>query len=253
DNFIRFSFGDSTVKRIIDCEYDIDLNHKDNAYNTLFIPSKEVLTAFRAIAITREQFGMSGFDDTYYDLILALRVPAQELSVNLLNKLNEDLENLFEGVIVQNSSSHGDKLPFIFKKGNTEFTMPLTAEGIKKIGILTTLIRNRKLTQNTILFMDEPETALHPRAVRNLAEMIVDMSKAGVQIFLSSHNYFMIKQLAIIAKKRKSDINCISLKKNVDKQIEYDIQNIKDGLPNNPIIEEALQMFNEDIQTVLGI
>ncbi|MNE57503.1 hypothetical protein D3C80_1524730 [compost metagenome] len=30
-----------------------------------------------------------------------------------------------------------------------------TAEGIKKIGILTTLIKNRKLRKNTVLFMDE--------------------------------------------------------------------------------------------------
>jgi len=125
--------------------------------------------------------------------------------------------------------------------------MPLTAEGIEKVGILTTLIRNRRLKKKTILFMDEPETALHPKAVRSLAEMIVTLSKADIQIFITSHNCFLIKQLAIIAKRDNTDINCVSLIKEKDKPVRYTIEDMKNGLPDNPIIEEALAMFNEEI------
>jgi predicted ATPase len=68
--------------------------------------------------------------------------------------------------------------------------MQLTAEGIKKIGILTTLIRNRQLNANSVLFLDEPETTLHPEATRELVEMLMLMARAGMQIFLATHNYF---------------------------------------------------------------
>lgn len=34
---------------------------------TLFIPPKEILTTFSAIAATREALEIYGFDDTYYD------------------------------------------------------------------------------------------------------------------------------------------------------------------------------------------
>jgi len=41
----------------------------------------------------------------------------------------------------------------------------VTAEGIKKIAILDTLLGNRYLDTSSIVFIDEPEAALHPQAV----------------------------------------------------------------------------------------
>lgn len=244
---LYFSFGERTVNTITDCSEHI--NEHSN-FNALFIPAKEVLTAFEAIAATRENLLIPGFDDTYYDLIKALRIPTQKGKISSeLTRVNMDLEELFEGVVMQGNKD----MPFLFKKGNTEFTMPLTAEGIKKIGILTTLIRNRQLIKNTILFMDEPETALHPKAVRGLAEMIVNMSNAGVQIFITSHSYFMVKQLSIIARREQIDMNCFSLSKELNQPISVAIENMKFGLPDNPIITEALKMFDEDVKVELGI
>jgi len=241
---IQFSFGDTTTNSIVDCTENNNIDSFSDSFNALFIPAKEVLTAFEAIAITREQFNMVGFDDSYYDLILDLRVPAQQGKVNNdLMSVNKSLESLFEGVISQGTKEN----PFIFKKGKMEFSMPLTAEGIKKIGILTTL------RKNTVLFMDEPETALHPKAIRFLAEMIWSMSNAGVQIFITTHNYFLIKQLSIIAKKENKDINCFSLSKENGQPVQYQLENMKNGLPDNQIIREALDMFNEEIKSDLGL
>jgi AAA15 family ATPase/GTPase len=247
---IQFSFGESTFSNIIDCTEDVNINAFQEDFNVLFIPAKEVLTAFEAIAITREQYNMLGFDDSYYDLIRDLRVPVySERTSPEFSDVNKGLENLFEGFISQGPSDN----PFIFKKGKTEFGMPMTAEGIKKIGILNTLIGNRKLRKNTILFLDEPETALHPKAVRFLAEMIYLLSVAGVQIFLTSHNYFLIKQLALIAKREKTDINCLSFNKEMGQSVSYLISNMRNGVPDNQIIKEALEMFNEELKTDLGL
>lgn len=247
---IHFSFGESTATNIVDCTEDHEIDKAQDERNSIFVPAKEVLTAFDAIALTRERFNIIGFDDTYYDLILDLRVPVQQGRViNEFSQVNNELEKLFEGTIVQGTKEN----PFLFKKGKTEFSMPLTAEGIKKVGILTTLIKNRRLSRNTILFMDEPETALHPKAVRSLAEMIVMMGNAGVQVFITSHNYFLIKQLAIIAKRDKTSINCFSLKKDRDQPISYDISDLRNGIPDNQIINEALEMFNDEIKLDLGI
>lgn len=245
---VKFSFGESTTKTIKDCTENEYVDPFLEGFSTVFIPAKEVLTAFEAIALTREQYDMPGFDDTYYDLIKALRVPTVQGNVIAgLREVNELLEHLFEGIIQQGSR----EMPFVFKKGNSVYSMPLTAEGIKKVGILTTLIRNRVLGRHTVLFMDEPETALHPKAVRSLAEMIYKMSECGIQVFLTSHNYFMIKQLSIIAKREKKRVNCISLVKERDKEVEYSVSNLQDGLPENPIISEALEMFKEEVKTDL--
>ncbi|MCH7396907.1 ATP-binding protein [Belliella sp. DSM 107340] len=242
---IHYSFGDRTEKVIPNCSEHIETLPPDTI-NALFIPAKEVLTAFNDIRNIRElQFGV-GFDDTYLDLIKALNIPTSKGKVaSELSQVNRSLEDLFEGKIEQ---TRQNDQPFIFKKGNQQFAMQQTAEGIKKIGILTTLITNRQLGKGTILFMDEPETALHPDAVRQMVEMLVAMSKAGVQIFLASHSYFVVKQLANCAKRDELDVSCWNLKREVSKPVSSSFHNLIDGvLPSNSIVDEALKMYDEEI------
>jgi predicted ATPase len=247
---ICFSFGERTERSISTCIDDIK-QLPPNSINALFVPAKEVLTAFSDIRNIRDNFYGVGFDDTYLDLIKALDLPttkgrvAEELSL-----VNKTLENLFEGKIEQTGQQDQ---PFIFKKGNQQFAMQQTAEGIKKIGILTTLITNRQLGKGTILFMDEPETALHPDAIRQMVEMLVAMSKAGVQIFIASHSYFVIKQLANCAKRDELNISCWNLIREDNKPVNNSFHNLIDGvLPSNSIIDEALAMFNEEINIDLN-
>lgn len=242
---IYYSFGDRTEKVIPNCSEHIDALPPDTI-NALFIPAKEVLTAFNDIRNIRElQFGV-GFDDTYLDLIKALNIPTSKGRVaSELSQVNKSLEDLFEGKIEQTGQN---EQPFIFKKGNQQFAMQQTAEGIKKIGILTTLITNRQLGKGTILFMDEPETALHPDAIRQMVEMLVAMSKAGVQIFLASHSYFVIKQLANCAKRDQLNISCWSLRRDLGSSVSNTFHDLIDGvLPTNSIIDEALKMYDEEI------
>ncbi|MDI9881864.1 AAA family ATPase [Flectobacillus longus] len=242
---IYFSFGERTEKSISTC-IDHVVPLPNNTINALFIPAKEVLTAFNDIRNIRElQFGV-GFDDTYLDLIKALNIPTTKGRVaNELSQVNQTLEDLFEGKIEQTGLN---EQPFIFKKGNQQFAMQQTAEGIKKIGILTTLITNRQLGKGTILFMDEPETALHPDAIRQMVEMLVAMSKAGVQIFLASHSYFVIKQLANCAKRDELNVRCWNMRREDGKTIINSYHDLIDGvLPSNSIIDEALKMYDEEI------
>jgi AAA15 family ATPase/GTPase len=241
---IYFSFGDRTEKSISSANEPKPL--PDKAINALFVPAKEVLTAFTDIRNIRDNFYGVGFDDTYLDLIKALDLPTTKGKVaNELTQVNKSLENLFEGKIEQTGQK---EQPFSFKRGNQQFAMQQTAEGIKKIGILTTLITNRQLGKGTVLFMDEPETALHPDAIRQMVEMLVAMSKAGVQIFIASHSYFVIKQMSICAQRDKLNINCWNLSRENGKLAENSYHNLIDGvLPSNSIIDEALKMFDEEI------
>jgi predicted ATPase len=96
------------------------------------------------------------------------------------------------------------------------------------------------------LFLDEPETALHPRAIRHLSKIIVRLAALGVQIFLSTHNYFIIKQLSICARKENTSIFCFSLL-NKQENIETHFADLKDNMPRNPIVDEALELFDEDV------
>ncbi len=248
---IYFSFGEKTESSIPSCVEHVK-SIPEGSINSLFVPAKEVLTAFNDIRYIRENFYGKGFDDTYLDLIKALALETTRGRVgDELSSVNKSLENLFEGKIEQTGQQDQ---PFIFKKGNQQFAMQQTAEGIKKIGILRTLITNRQLGKGTILFMDEPETALHPDAVRKMVEMLVAMSKAGVQIFIASHSYFVIKQMAICSKREQLPIMCWNLEKEISKPVTNSFHNLIDGvLPDNSIVNESLAMYNDDIKISLGL
>lgn len=247
---LYYAFGDRTDRNIPICIEHVD-SIPLNTMNALFVPAKEVLTAFSDIRNIRDNFYGVGFDDTYLDLIKSLDLPTtQGRVVTELSQVNKSLEDLFEGKIEQTGQK---EQPFVFKKGNQQFAMQQTAEGIKKIGILTTLITNRQLGKGTVLFMDEPETALHPDAVRQMVEMLVAMSKAGVQIFIATHSYFVIKQMAICSKRDGLDISCWNLQRELGKPVISSFHDLKDGvLPNNSIIDEATRMFDQEINVDLN-
>lgn len=246
DDRLHFTFGESTNTTIVDSQENIKPIHEN--FRCLFIPAKEVLTPLKAIRATRDNLHIPGFDDTYLDLIKALVIPTQKGKITEeLKEVNQKLEDLFEGHIEQ-----GDDDDFVFKKGNIEFQMQLTAEGIKKIGILTTLIRNRQLNANSLLFLDEPETALHPEATRELVEMLMLMAKAGIQIFIATHNYFVLKQLYLSANRDDIKTKCYALSKEKGESVKCNIYDLKEHFPENAISEEAIRMADEEIKLDLG-
>ncbi|HIE01066.1 MAG TPA: ATP-binding protein [Thiotrichaceae bacterium] len=245
---LSFSFGKSTKNTIKHCTENVK-PVKEN-YNTLFIPAKEVLTASQAIKFTREPHFLAGFDDTYLDLIKSLEMPAPLNTISEpFSEINDKIANLFEGSIKR---VERENEAFIFQQGSQEIAMPLTAEGIKKIGILTTLINNRQLRSGSILFIDEPESALHPKAIRLLMDIIMKIASNGIQIVMSTHSYFVIKQLSINARKENRAISCFSLSK-AGYDINHSVSDLREGLPSNPIVEEALKMFDQEIKLDLGL
>ena len=70
----------------------------------------------------------------------------------------------------------------------------------------------------------------------------------GIQIFIASHSYFVIKKLYLNALKRKSSIPCISMSK--ENGIQY--YDLLDGMPDNSIINESVRLYEEEINEVLG-
>lgn len=237
---IEFQFPNSTYRTINDCPEQVP--PVGIHFNCIFIPAKEVLTAFNTIKYVRERLFLPGFDDTYLDLIKALEVPVSlhNKTISLDPVLNQ-FNDLFDGNI---QSVTGEE-PFIYSKNNEKYAISVTSEGIKKIGILSTLIRNRQLREGTILFMDEPDANLHPKATRLLVDMLVKIAKSGVQIFMASHSLWVINQLTMHAKSNSISIYCHSLFRNNSDYIQSEFSDLKDGLPSNPITKELKQLLKD--------
>lgn len=235
---VFFKYGKYTEKQI----NDAPVPHVDEAPSTLFFPPKEVLTALDAIAATRDQLNISGFEDTYLDLIKALRVPGTQGRVveGLYEDVVQEMEDLLDGGELKREDDE-----FVFMRGNEKYGMSQTAEGFKKIGILTHLIRNRTINRDSILFFDELEANLHPRASARLVEMLHAMSREGMQVFLATHDYFVLKKLELIAREEEEDIQICSLKRE-ENTVQASFANLRDGMPDNPIIEVSRELLADD-------
>ncbi len=243
---LRFGFGKDTTTKLQDFQVE-NIGSIDNQ-NALFLPPKEVLSLYPAIIATREGQVIAAFDDTHYDLAQDFRQPT--VGGNHILEIKKALTHLDEitggGKVVMESEE------IWFKRGKDKFTMGQIAEGIKKVGILWRLFLNRRLAPGSVLFVDEPEVNLHPKAVCLFADMLHAMAQSNIQIFLTSHNYYLIKRLEQLSRKHKTDYLLLDLR-NHNGFITGQSSKLADGLPDNPIIEQSMALFQEDVRLDLGI
>ena len=231
-----YSFGKDTTKKISSLE-----NHvPPRSSNSIFLPAKEVLSLHHIILKSRELDKAFGFDDTYLDLARALRQsPKMGKNYREFTKSRESLIEILGGRIEYDEASGR----WQFKKGNQKFPIGVTAEGIKKIAIIDTLLGNRYLDTNSIVFIDEPESALHPVAVSKLLDIVAMLAERGIQFFLASHSYFVVKKLFLIAQEQNLSIPVISAHDN-----QWTTENLIDGMPENTIIDESIRLYKEEVE-----
>ncbi|MFT6963020.1 MAG: AAA15 family ATPase/GTPase [Flammeovirgaceae bacterium] len=207
---------------------------------SVFIPAKEVLSLSSIIRTSRERDLVFGFDDTYLDLVNAIDPePMKGKNKADFAMVRKILANLLGGKVERKDNQ------WIFKKGNKQFTIFSTAEGVKKIAIIDRLIGNKTLSSGSILFIDEPEAVLHPKAIVDFLDIIQLLSNSGIQVFMATHSYFVIKKLQLIAEKSNISIPVISLKKEHDTVEYFDLLN---GMPPNPIVDVSVRLYEEEIK-----
>ena len=102
---------------------------------------------------------------------------------------------MLDGVIVFENDE------FYVRKNNGQLIrFELEAEGLKKISLLWQLLMTDNLTENSILIWDEPEANLNPKYLPKIVECLLELSRQGVQIFLSTHNYIFAKYFDVAKK-----------------------------------------------------
>ena len=249
DGHLKFGFGKDTVSKIV--ELQANGLPELEGHKVTFLPPKEILSIFDAIVATRETVEIASFDDTYYDLVQDYRQPttAGKLQENI-KRVFRHLEDVTGGGEVEIEKDGS----IVFRRGKEVFNMHQTAEGIKKIGILSRLMRNRRLTPagGSMLFVDEPEVNLHPKAIVLFAEMLHEFAQSGIQVYLTTHSYFLLKRLEQLARQNSTDYSLLDLRKQSGSGVVGTVTRLGDGLPQNPIVEESLRLFDLDVQLDLA-
>ena len=166
----------------------------DTKIESVYIPAKDMLAnapGFRSLYELREIH----FEEVYRDILVRayldpLRNPAEFVPVSALERLESELGGKV--------TIHGEEFFLTDKDGEIEFT--LLAEGLRKLGLLWLLIRNGSLRPGAVLFWDEPETNLNPKLYGVVVDVLLELQRVGVQVFLATHDYVILKELDLQAK-----------------------------------------------------
>lgn len=156
---------------------------------SVYIPVKEMLSnapGFRSLYAKREVH----FEEVYKDILDRAYLPA------LRGPIDSGRDDLLAGLreaIGGEVAVEGEEFFLRSEQGDLEFS--LLAEGVRKLALLWLLIRNGTLQPGAVLFWDEPETNLNPKLFGVVVDVLLRLQRAGVQVFLATHDYVILKEL----------------------------------------------------------
>jgi len=211
----------------------------------VFIPAIEMMAHARNMnGILRDY---ADFDRTCFDFVAMVTAEPTSKPVDSLLEQVSVLKQLVPGEVEWMK----DEQRFYLSEKGKRLPFSLVAEGIRKVTALSRLIEFNWIVPGSVLFWDEPEVNLNPRWMDEIIEALVVLAQNGVQIFLATHNYVILKQIDLTLRARRlagSDVvqvRFFSLRKErgVSKAMWAD--DFADLEPN-PILDQYDQMLAED-------
>lgn len=177
----KFS-GDSLLSYNTDSNWDIP---------SVFIPTTEMLSHSNGFLALNQKYQMP-FDQTQVDIIVNASLPEAREMPAYLQTILDKISIVIDGEVIQEDDEF-----YVLKKDGRKIRFSLEAEGLRKLGLLWKLIRNGLLEPGTILLWDEPEANLNPELFPLVVEILLELQKNGIQIFLATHSYNFAKYLEI--------------------------------------------------------
>ena len=236
---ISMHFSTKTKKWEAQVENEEKWERQMEDLTSTFIPAKEILSNawnFEA-AIDKNNID---FDDTYLDIVTSAKIDiSRGADTSNRKKYLALLQQITEGKVTV------EKEKFYLKPGSqAKIEFHLVAEGVRKLALLWQLIKNGTLEKGSVLFWDEPEANINPVHIPVLVDMLLELQRNGVQIFIATHDYILAKYFEI--KRQKQD------------EIMFYSFDLQDGtskcnekseafsrLENNPISESFDKLLDE--------
>ena len=167
--------------------------------SVVFLPTRELLSiypGFTSIFNTYKE--KMPYDQTYYDTVSLLGLPELHSQNETINEVCSVIENAIGATFYLDSLT--DRFMMQKKENKKPFEVDMAAEGWRKLGEILQLLKVGAIAPGSILFWDEPEANQNPALIKVLAQVIAKLGSIGVQIFLTTHSLFLLRELDILAK-----------------------------------------------------
>lgn len=207
---------------------------------SVFIPATEMLSHAKGFLALNQKFKMP-FDATQIDIIVNASLPEVREEPAALHGVLEKISEAIGGTVIMEDDAF-----YVLKKEGYKVDFSLEAEGLRKLGLLWKLIRNGLLEPGSVLLWDEPEANLNPELYPLVANILLELQKNGVQIFVATHSYNFAKYLEI-RRSEKEQVRFHNLYKNENQVVVPSSADRMDDLEQNHIMMADNALLDEVI------
>ncbi|GHV21610.1 hypothetical protein AGMMS49959_11030 [Planctomycetales bacterium] len=218
----------------------------EKATPSVFIPAAEMLSHSKGfLALCYER--MMPFDATQIDIIAKAELGEANEVLPLCQKLLDIISRVIDGKVIYENDAF-----YVQKTSGKKISFPFEAEGFRKFGLLWKLLRNGLLEKGTILFWDEPEANINSELIPVLVDVLLELSRNGVQIFAATHSEMLADYFAV--RRGKSDqVKFYSLYKDQkSQQIRAAVDDRFDLLDHNLLTKQSVALYEEELMKGLS-
>lgn len=244
---LAYSFGSRSQNHV---EFS-ELPDKDIAkMDCVFIPPKEIISALENFVSLYQDYHIA-FEETYYDLArLLIRPRAKSKEKQRKHPVLKSFEEIMGGELIEKKGR-----VYLRQHNGTLYEMGLLSEGYRKLATLIQLTLTGSLSPRSILFWDEPETNMNPSMIEPVTKALAALSKLGVQVFITTHDYFVQQSFNLMAAYPKADeealpVNFLSLYPDEDGYVHIESAPTLEGLTHNPIMEEFDALYDREQELI---
>ena len=213
---------------------------------SVFIPSIELFSRSEGLLSLNTKYTL-GFDKTDMDLLVNAGMPTLRNPAASTRRLLECIAKIINYNITEDKEGLS-----LTKDGEHIYSLHFEASGFRKFIILWVLIANGLLESGSILFWDEPENSLNPELVPKLVDILLELSRNGVQIFIATHDYNLARYFDI-RKDKNIPVMFHNLSKKDDGQINCDSSERYLNLSDNLLEKTGEELFNAVVADAMGV
>lgn len=208
-----------------------------------YIPTRELVTLCPWFTDLYHNYHVP-FEETWYDTVSLLGLPTVKgPREKVVAQLLQPLEAAMGGSVAVDTVSGRF---YLNMPGEGKMEMPVVAEGIRKLAMLARLISTGMLQDKGYLFWDEPESNLNPKLIKVVAGCILHLCQQGIQVFVATHSYFLLKELEILSRQMNVVQRYLDLSRADDGAVQLEQTDRLNTLHTLVALDEELAQYDRD-------
>jgi AAA15 family ATPase/GTPase len=207
-----------------------------------FIPEKDILEHAKGLLPFIEQ-KQTGFSAIYKDVLIAAQdIPTLEQS-ETQKSIGQKIAKIIGGFV---QWEQGEGMFYTIRSNGMRIPFAYEASGFKKLGFLGLLVASGQLKPGAILFWDEPENSLSPEHIPILVDILLELSRNEVQVFVATHSEILASYFAV--KREKGDVVMFTSLYKEGKRIKANTSDRFDLLEPNKLTAEPVRLYEKEIE-----